>query len=79
MNLTDTNKTIILPNYYFGNYGQLMALKSNTTRAGYIKFQVRFVYSMKLALHISCRNTALEHKLLKKNINPIETADPNSM
>ena len=44
MNLTDTNKTIILPNYYFGKYGLLMALKSNTTRAGYIKFQVRFTY-----------------------------------
>ena len=44
MNLRDTNKTIILPNYYFGKTGVLMALKSNTTHAGYIKIQVRFVY-----------------------------------
>lgn len=42
MNLSDTNKTIILPNYYFGNTGRLTAVKSNTTRAGYIELQVRF-------------------------------------
>ena len=41
-NLSDTNTTIILPNYYFGKYGFLRALKSITTRAGYIKFQVGF-------------------------------------
>ena len=41
-NLSDTNTTTILPNYYFGKYGFLRALKSNTTRAGYIKFQVGF-------------------------------------
>jgi len=41
-NLSDTNTTIILPNYYFGKYGYLRALKSNTIRAGYIKFQVSF-------------------------------------
>ena len=41
-NLSDTNTTIILPSYYFGKYGFLRALKSNTTRAGYIKFQVGF-------------------------------------
>lgn len=41
-NLSDSNTTIILPSYYFGKYGYLRALKSNTTRAGYIKFQVGF-------------------------------------
>lgn len=44
MNSSDTNTTIILPNYYFGRYGLLRALKSNTTRAGYIKLQVGFAY-----------------------------------
>lgn len=39
-NLSDANKTIILPNYYFGKTGRLVAVKSNTTRAGHIELQV---------------------------------------
>ena len=40
MSLKDANKTIILPDFYFGNSGVLMALKSEVSAAGYINFQV---------------------------------------
>ena len=43
MNLTDANKTIILPDFYFGDSGTLGALKSNVSYPGYIIVQVRLI------------------------------------
>ena len=43
MNLKDANKTIILPDFYFGESGTLIALKSNVSYPGYIIVQVRLI------------------------------------
>ena len=43
MNLKEANKTIILPDFYFGESGTLIALKSNVSYPGYIIVQVRVI------------------------------------
>lgn len=64
MSLVDANKTIILPDFYFGKTGALVALKSNVSYPGYIKFQVRPVNSYGTCMHIFIGLEICAHRML---------------